>query len=163
MPINLPPRGQRRLRLGRQSVPGRCYHVTFTAVDPHGPLNSEAARRLVAEAIHGMLGRGFRRLEAYVVMPDHVHILFVLDDTRTLSATLDGLKTYTALRVNRLARREGEFWSTGFHDHCIRSAKDFESHLSYILRNPVRAGLVEEGSEYPFCRWGPWELPEEDD
>ena len=151
-----PVRGQHRLRLGRQSAPGRCYHVTFSTAEPHGPLNSEAAAQLVAEAMHGMLGRGFRCLEAYVVMPDHVHILFVLDEERTLSATMDGLKTYTAIRINRLTGRGGRFWNRGFHDHCIRTAKDFESHLNYILRNPVRAGLVEEGDEYPFCRWGPW-------
>lgn len=154
MPIDLPPRGQQRLRLGRHSVPGCCYHVTFRVEDPHGPLNSEAVRQLVAEAIQGMLGRGFRCLEAYVVMPDHVHILFVLDSRRSLSATIGALKTFTAFRINRLTGRTGTFWNPGFHDHLIRCETDFARHFDYILENPVRAGLVQNINDYPFCRWG---------
>ncbi len=131
-----------------------------TNCDPGGPgLADGACRTLVQEGVHGLLGRGACRLDAYVVMPTHVHILFVLAETKSLSDTMRDFKKYTALRVNRRHGRTGEFWLEGFHDHAIRSHKDYLRHLEYILKNPVRDGLVREGEQYRYLGWGPWEEP----
>ncbi|MEN6548296.1 MAG: transposase, partial [Armatimonadia bacterium] len=158
MPSDNRPPSQHRLRLGRESVAGRCYHVTITCANHQRLLHQDRIRQLVAEAIQGMLGRGFGRLDAYVIMPDHIHILFSLADTKSLSQAIQDLKKFTALRANRLLGREGSFWNQGFHDHAIRTDRDYSEHLAYILRNPVRAGLVKEGEQYPYLGWGPWEM-----
>jgi len=154
------PPAQHRLRIGRQSVPGRCYFITMDC-DANGPkLEDEACRALVQQAVHGMLGRGACRLDAYVVMPAHLHMMFVLDEKKSLSDAIESLKKYSARRVNKLLGRKGAFWQRAFHDHAIRSGKDYAVHLDYILKNPVRDGLAKQGEQYPYMGWGPWEAEE---
>ncbi|MBU0606683.1 MAG: transposase [Armatimonadetes bacterium] len=73
-----------------------------TNCDPGGPgLADGACRTLVQEGVHGLFGRGACRLDAYVVMPTHVHILFVLAETKSLSDTMRDFKKY---EVHSLAR-----------------------------------------------------------
>ena len=53
-------------------------------------------------------------------------------------------------------------WHEGFTEHVIRDAQDYETHVRYIQSNPVKAGLVKEPEDYPYCsmngkyRLDPW-------
>ena len=89
--------------------------------------------------------RRFHRyqLHAYVVMPNHVHLLV----TPTVVATrwLAPLKGFTAYRANELLGRHGQaFWQDESYDHLVRSEAQFDRIQAYIEENPVKAGLVSE-------------------
>jgi REP element-mobilizing transposase RayT len=101
----------------------------------------------IAELMIGALYDGdarFRRysLHAFVVMPNHVHLLV----TPQVAATrwLGPLKGFTAYAANKVLGIVGRpFWQDESYDHLVRNNKEFERILNYIEWNPVKAGLVE--------------------
>ena len=105
---------------------------------------------MVTAALRDGDGRFHRyRLHAYVVMPNHVHLLV----TPKVVATrwLGPLKGFTAYRANQLLGRAGHpFWQDESYDRPVRSPDEFERIRCYIEENPVKAGLVSECSQHPW-------------
>jgi len=131
----------------------------------------EAARDLVLEhclresGIQPLAGEGARatrvHLYAVVVMPDHVHLLFLpLRDEDgwpfPLVDILQCLKGTTAHRINRLLHTSGPVWEEESFDHVLRSDESSKEKCEYIRQNPVKAGLVQKPEDY---RWL-WVNPE---
>ena len=80
-------------------------------------------------------------MHAFVVMPDHVHLL--LNPHVVATKWLGPLKGFTAYRANQLLGRSGKpFWQDESYDHLVRSDTEFERIRAYIEANPVNAGLV---------------------
>lgn len=89
------------------------------------------------------------RLLAWVVMPNHVHVL--IEPTQTpLAEILHGWKSFTAKAANRLLGREGEFWQEEYFDRFIRDEEHFGKAVRYIENNPVKAALVKSPEEWFF-------------
>jgi putative transposase len=93
-------------------------------------------------------------LGAFVVMPNHVHILVL---PRVPLATLTRrLKGYTARQANRILGRTGEaFWQTESYDHWVRSEQEWGRIVRYIESNPVGAGLVTRPEDHPWSSAAP--------
>jgi REP element-mobilizing transposase RayT len=86
---------------------------------------------------------------AFVVMPNHVHLLAT--PAVALPKLTKSLKGITAKRANAILGSTGRpFWQEESYDHLVRHAREFEKIRNYIEGNPVRAGLVREAGEY---RW----------
>jgi REP element-mobilizing transposase RayT len=87
-------------------------------------------------------------LHAYVVMPNHVHML--ITPGVALPKILDSLKTSTAEIANRLLERGAlPFWDAESYDYWIQET-EFEEICRYIERNPVKAALADEPCLYPW-------------
>ncbi len=88
-------------------------------------------------------------LHAFVVMPNHVHLL--VTPAIALPALTRSLKSITAKRANSLLNRTGTpFWQEESYDLFVRGRREFEKIRFYIENNPVRAGLVMQPDPY---RW----------
>jgi REP element-mobilizing transposase RayT len=88
-------------------------------------------------------------LNAFVVMPNHVHLLAA--PAVSLPKMTKSLKGIRAKRANAMLALTGNsFWQEESYDHLVRHEKEFEKVRKYIEANPVRAGLVKEAGEY---RW----------
>jgi REP element-mobilizing transposase RayT len=94
------------------------------------------------------------RLHAFVVMPNHVHLLV----TPNVASTqwLGPLKGFTGLQANRiLGVQETAFWQDESYDHLVRTQLEFERVRAYIERNPVSAGLVASAEQFRWpSAWG---------
>jgi len=90
------------------------------------------------------------QLLAWVLMPDHLHILIQLGEQHQLSQIMGGLKTQTAHQLNTHLNRTGLVWGRAFHDHALRKDENIQQVARYIVANPLRAGLVEKIGDYPF-------------
>jgi REP element-mobilizing transposase RayT len=90
------------------------------------------------------------KLLAWVIMPNHVHILFVPGFGYELSQILKSFKGYTARMANRALQRLGEFWMEDYFDRFIRDEKHFASAVAYIENNPVKARLCEKAEDWIF-------------
>ncbi len=89
------------------------------------------------------------RLHAFVVMPNHVHLLVI--PNVGLPKLTKSLKGITARRANAMLGVTGRpFWQEESYDHLVRDEQEFVRIRNYIEENPVRAGLVTEACEY---RW----------
>lgn len=92
---------------------------------------------------------GHYELHAFVVMPNHVHLLAT--PAIPLPKLTKSLKGITAKRANAVLAMTGKpFWVEESYDHLVRHEWEFEKIKLYIEENPVRAGLVREASDF---RW----------
>jgi hypothetical protein len=90
---------------------------------------------------------------AWVVMPNHVHLLI----TPKVSPVhlLRSLKGATAREANRVLGRTGEpFWQKESYDHWVRNRSEFEKIRAYIEMNPVKAGLVADPTRFTWSSAG---------
>jgi REP element-mobilizing transposase RayT len=88
-------------------------------------------------------------LHAFVVMPNHVHIL--VTPSIALRLVTKSLKGITAKRANVMLGLTGKsFWQEESYDHIARDQREFDTIRGYIEENPVRAGLVARAEDY---RW----------
>lgn len=94
-----PPRSQ-ALRTGRHSQPGQIYLVTTTTHQRQPLFNDFEFGRAVVSCIAYLDRNDYVEQMAYVVMPDHLHWLFVLGERSDLSSVVKLLKGYSSRSRN---------------------------------------------------------------
>ncbi|QMW00834.1 REP-associated tyrosine transposase [Spirosoma foliorum] len=148
------------LEVAKKRLEGR-YFVSFdqyidTCRSGADWLKNEEIAELVKQSLHFGHTTHYH-LHAYCVMPNHVHVLLtVLCEDMPFYKILQRLKTYTAVRANRLLNRTGQpFWQSESYDHAVRNEKSFKRIVNYILQNPVKAGLVTDWEDWPhsYCQY----------
>ena len=92
-------------------------------------------RCLVTECLFGLNG-GEYDLSSFVVMPNHVHVLFQLNEAAVLSKVMQKIKGGSAYEINKALGKKGKFWQTEYFDVIIRSPKQLWYVKDYIRRNP---------------------------
>lgn len=108
----------------------------------------------VAECVTGIIldgdqVRALYGLVAYVVMPNHVHLL--IEPKTRASKITQYVKGVSARRANELLRRTGQpFWQDESFDRWVRSRQDREKIIRYIEMNPVSASLASEPQLFRF-------------
>jgi putative transposase len=103
-------------------------------------LRREDIGSVVEDALRYFDGKRYE-LHAWVVMPNHVHLLFTLVEGESLDKVMKSLKSFTARRCNKALGRSGNFWYREYFDRYIRNEKHFSDVVDYIEYNPVKAGL----------------------
>ena len=88
-------------------------------------------------------------LGAWVVMPNHVHLLVDVWDV-PLAKLIGNWKSFIAHEANRVLNRSGEFWEREYLDTVIEDEAHRRTAVKYIENNPVKAGLVREAKEWPW-------------
>jgi putative transposase len=105
---------------------------------------------LFLKTMFGYRRQGKFQLHAFVLMPEHVHLLLTPANDVTLERAVQLIKGGYSHAFG-LEFRGGEVWQRGFTDHRIRDAEDFAKHRDYIHQNPVKRRLVESATEYRYC------------
>jgi REP element-mobilizing transposase RayT len=117
-----------------------------------GPLwlQEERIATMLVNALHyGEATRQFYRLYAWVIMPNHVHV--ILEPRIELPSLMRWLKGRTSRMANRLLGRTGApFWQDESFDHWIRSREELQKLVEYVEGNPVKAGLVQVAEQWPW-------------
>ncbi len=126
-------------------------------------LKNPKVAKIVADKIHQYDGK-FYELLCYCIMPNHVHLLIdtsiqiqgkdpikVTDKEYTqVDKILKLIKGGSAYEINKLLNRRGEFWQKESYDHYVRSGKELSNIIWYIVKNPLKAGLVKDWEDYKF-------------
>jgi REP element-mobilizing transposase RayT len=81
-----------------------------------------------------------------VVMPNHLHALFVQNPNWPLEKLLRSRKSFTSRKINSLLGRNGSLWQRDYFDRLVRDEKHFANCVRYIRRNPAKAHL--QNGEY---------------
>jgi len=97
-------------------------------------------------------------LHAYVIMPDHLHLLIVPKES--LEKAIQLIKGGFSFRARKEFEWKSDIWQPGFSDHRIREEEDWKNHLGYIRRNPIEARLVEASETYPFIGFPSTDFPQ---
>lgn len=90
------------------------------------------------------------RLLAWVIMPNHVHVLVETWQGYPLDKIVHSWKSYTALAANRALGCSGPFWHREYIDRFIRDDRYLANAVRYIHFNPVKAGLVHKIEDWPY-------------
>src|SRR6185437_3770513 len=149
---NVPPR-RKPNRLPLASYHGaRCYFVTIFCRERRPFFAREELASELTLVLRDTCARHGFDIHAYCFMPDHLHVLLIGDrPTADLLLAVRNFKGAAAARARRL--QISALWQKGFYDHVIRSEESLNHVASYILMNPVRAGLVRKAAEWPFSDW----------
>ena len=115
----------------------------------------EAARTIVLGCcLHDNDTKHF--LHAVVVMPDHVHLIFTPLVNReaaefySLAEIMGAIKGASAQLINRALGQSGHVWQTESFDRVLRFSESLDAKIAYIVENPVRKGLVDRWTDYPW-------------
>jgi len=103
----------------------------------------------VAAAVQQILLNTVPGLLHWVIMPNHLHVLF-RNDGEALGTTMRKLKGRTARKANQLLGRTGSFWFPDYFDRMIRDHDHLRRTVFYIEQNPVKAGLARTAEEWEF-------------
>jgi putative DNA methylase len=89
-------------------------------------------------------------LHAWIVMPNHVHVLCEPLAGHTIPQIVGVWKSFTALAINRLLGRSGALWMEDYWDRFIRDETHYHRVIAYIHDNPVKAGLASSPEDWPW-------------
>ena len=136
-----------------EDSPGKTFKVLDAALDsatfgPRWLADPEIAAYTEYPILRGAeLGR--YELHAYVVMPNHVHVLL---EPRLAIAKITGVMKGVAARdANATLDRIGKpFWQDESFDHWVRNSAEFERIRFYIESNPVSAKLVVKPEDWEW-------------
>ena len=142
----------------RSRVPGGTYFFTVNLLDRDSRLlftHVDALRAVVRR----VLGRSPLRIDAWAVLPDHMHCVWTLPPGDTdFAGRWRAIKTAFSKSVaggeprSPVMERRGErgIWQRRYWEHTIRDERDYAAHIDYTHFNPVKHGLVRHPSEWPY-------------
>jgi len=142
----------------RAFAPGGCWFFTANLLDRRsGLLTKEIAA--LREGMRRTRERHPFRIDALVVLPDHIHAIWTLPpgdadfSTRWRLIKIEFSKAIPRTeRLNKARRARGErgIWQRRFWEHLIRNEEDYRRHVDYCYINPVKHGLVRRVCDWPF-------------
>ena len=102
------------------------------------------------------------RLLAWVIMPNHVHVLVEIFSGYPLCKIVHSWKSFSASQANRILGRKGAFWRREYYDRYIRNEAHMDNALGYIRSNPTMAGLINDPYKWRFSSewegyWDGWD------
>ncbi|HKK19160.1 MAG TPA: transposase, partial [Opitutales bacterium] len=103
-------------------------------------LSNPNTSAITSKAIHFFDGTRYR-LEAYVVMPNHVHLMLRPNSGHRLPKILHSLKSFTSNEINKLVKRKGSLWQDESYDRIVRSPEEMSHFREYIRKNPQAAKI----------------------
>jgi|SRR5271154_3315636 len=92
--------------------------------------------------------RGYYKLHAFVVMPDHFHALLTPDESESLEKAMQMIKGGSAHTIKQTLNYASPVWQQGFHDRWIRDVAEYRARVDYIRTNPVAAKLAVMPDQY---------------
>ena len=138
----------------RNRVPGGTYFFTVTLRDRSSNLLTAKIEPL-REAVRTTKRRHPFHIDAWVVLPDHVHCLWTLPpDDSDFPARWQMIKANFSHAVPHPQplhpKRELGIWQRRYWEHTIRNDRDYVAHIDYIHFNPVKHGLVTQPADWQF-------------
>jgi putative transposase len=138
------------LKPTRNLKPHGRYFVTFTTWQRRRLFVVESYARLFLKTLYSYRRQGRFELHAFVLMPEHIHLLITPAMDVTLERSIQFIKGGFSHALGVELGRKGDVRQRGFTDHRIRDAADFDTHRRYIHENPVRRGLVKSSADYRY-------------
>ena len=146
----------------RAAVPGGSYFFTVVTAGRQPILCDDPVRSALRAAIAEVRARWPFSIDAWVLMPDHLHCIWTLPPgDRNYSRRWSAIKRLTyqkcvtghdcaAATSSRHKRNEGRLWQRRFWEHCIRDQRDLERCRDYLHWNPVKHGYVSHVADWPY-------------
>lgn len=146
------------MRYRRADVKGETYFFTVNLAQRHLRLLLDHVG-ILREAVKTVKQRHPFHIDAFVVLPDHLHAIWTLppDDADFATRWIlikSGFSRKITLNerrnASRISKDERGIWQRRYWEHLIRDENDFEQHIDYIHYNLVKHEYVHQASEWPY-------------
>jgi putative transposase len=144
------PGGAKVAKIARRVRQAGVYFVTTDTWERHALFVNTVLASIVLEQIVSCRDRGYYKLHAYALMPEHLHLLITPNDETTIEKAMQMIKGGSSHRIGQERPQAFPVWHRSFHDRWIRDAEQFWQAKSYIEQNPVKAKLAEAPDRYPW-------------
>jgi putative transposase len=132
-------------RLKRFQNTGELHLLTVSCHDRQPYFSTPQSRKLFEEALESARRRYVFFVYAYVVMPEHVHLLVSEPKRESLSQVMQALKTSVSKQS-----KPRPFWLTRYYDFNLHASEKRTEKIRYIHRNPVKRGLVNNPEDWEW-------------
>ncbi len=142
----------------RHRVPGGTYFFTVNLQDRRSRLLVQHID-LLRNAVRKVRRQRPFHIDAWVVLPDHMHCIWTLpeDDTQYSDrwkaikiAFAKAIPNVEKRSTKQLANGERGIWQRRFWEHTIRDDRDYAAHVDYVHVNPLKHGLVKQAVDWPY-------------
>ena len=141
------------MRYRRAKTRGGTYFFTVVTHNRSPFLCYPGNEELLRQAFQITMQRHPIEIDAFVLLPDHLHCIWTLPEgDHNFSMRWRLIKSYFSrycdkkysgvVSTSRQGKQERAFWQRRFWEHMIRDDIDFRAHVEYIHFNPVKHGLV---------------------
>jgi putative transposase len=147
----------------RIKIAGGTYFFTVVSQGRRPILTHAEVRQAIREGISLVRQTMPFTIEAWVLLPDHLHTIWTLPENDAKYAVRWAvIKSCVTKRCGSLSvpgenvniskrkRQEGGVWQRRFWEHIIRDERDFHRHLDYLHWNPVKHGYAKTPLEWPY-------------
>jgi putative transposase len=134
-----------RIKGFNYAAPGQAYHVVIGSKDRVHRFITREINQSILELLSESAQTCGYRVACACLMPDHLHLLVEAGSRpKELAILIRMYKSKCALSGR------SDLWQRGFYDHVVRREDSLEDLSHYILNNPVRAGLIRVGEDWPW-------------
>jgi putative transposase len=112
------------------------YAITILTFQRHRHFQRAANAELFITTLFHHRDKSRFQLHAFVVMPDHIHVLITPATNESTAKCIQYLKGGYSFAARQ--QSTGEIWHSGYHEHRIRDEDDFINQSRYIANNPAR-------------------------
>ncbi|MBC8490886.1 MAG: transposase [Ignavibacteria bacterium] len=147
---------------------GNLYFITTTVMNFDNILTlKDKYTSLIIDSLNFLISEHNATLTAYVIMPSHIHLLIYIPKGESISDFMRDFKKYTSSAIFKEVQKDRDLmlldrlrnnsiggkwkvWMDRFDSQIILSDKFFKQKINYIHYNPVKAGLVNDMTEWKY-------------
>lgn len=122
----------------------QTYALTAVAYQRRRIFQRDVIAELFIATLFRYRDAGKFQFHAFVVMPDHIHVLLTPAPDMPIERCAQLIKGGFSFAIRK--ELAGEVWQQGYHAHRITSADDLRNQTFYTLNNPARKNL----NAYPW-------------
>ena len=153
--------------LTRHQKTGNFHFITFSCYRRQPFLQPDAAKDIIQTILEQTRRQQGLCIAAYVIMPEHIHLLTNEPATGTVASFLQIFKHLTSRELKSATQKQ--FWQRRYYDFNVHSSEKLTEKIRYIHRNPVTRGIVSKPEDYRWssfthyatCEPGPIEIESE--
>jgi putative transposase len=139
----------------------RTFFVTSSIAGKRNLLQSDRSARLFIDVLYHYRSQDKYCLHAFVIMPDHFHVLITLGHEISVERAVQFIKGGFAFRSGKELGFRPPVWERGFSEVRIYGSEAFSQVRDYIEKNPVKRGLARSRYEFSYSSTQPsFELDE---
>jgi putative transposase len=134
----------------------RAFFVTIATYQKKCLLQKQQNAELFLDVLRHYEADSQFTIHAFVIMPDHVHIVLSPAKAGTIEKSVQFIKGGFSFRLKKELGFPGEVWQQRFHDHRLRDESEFFAAVEYTHQNPVRRGLCRRPEDFLFSSANPF-------
>lgn len=131
--------------------PGGSYFFTVVTYHRQNLLTQKEYLKYLRQAFYHIRKKRPFRIDAIVVLPDHLHCIWKLPpDDADYATRWRLIKHFVSCKVNKNHKTKINIWQKRYWEHCLQCENDWKNHMDYIHHNPVKHGYVASPIEWPY-------------